>query len=143
MENEINIIEAPDMGKKRIGFLCLPGLETFIKPIVEHFTINYNVRTYYGNNMNEAASLIDWCDLAWIEWANEMAIETTKMPILANKKVLVRLHSYEALSGYVPAINWNVVDSLVFVAEHIKTIVLRQFPKLSEMVKMEVVHNGV
>ena len=141
---EINIVEAPDFGKKRIGFLCLPGLEAFIKPIAEHFSINYSVRTCYSNNIHELSSIIDWCDLAWIEWCNELAIEVTnKVPTLADKKVVVRLHSYEALSGYVSAVKWDVVDSLVFVADHIKEIVLKQFPKLKDIVPIEVVHNGV
>ena len=144
MENEINIVEASDFGKKRIGFLCLPGLETFIKPIAEHFSINYNVRTCYSNNISDITSVVDWCDLVWIEWCNELATEiTNKIPTLADKKVVVRLHSYEALSGYVKGVNWNVVDSLVFVAEHIKDIVIKSYPKLPEFTDIHVVPNGV
>ena len=144
MENEINIVEASDFGKKRIGFLCLPGLETFIKPIVEHFSINYNVRTCYSNSLPELESVVNFCDLVFIEWMNELSVEITqKLPQLKDKKVIIRCHSYEALSGYAKGVNWNVVDSLLFVAAHIKDIVLKSYPKLKDMVKMSVVPNGV
>jgi protein gp37 len=142
--NEIQIVPASDFGQKRIGVLCLAGLETFIQPIVTHLEKNYKVRTYYGSDMQEAVSIIEWADLIWFEWANEMAIEiTNKVPSMDHKKAVVRLHSYEALAGYANHINWSVVDSLIFVADHIKEIVLKQCPKLTDFVKMEVVPNGV
>jgi len=141
---EINIIEVPDFGKKKIGVLCLAGLETFIKPIVTHLEEKYLVKTYYGNSLPEATSVIDFADLVIFEFANEMVVElSNKVPALADKKVLVRLHSYEALSGYVKQINWSVIDSLVFVAEHIKKLTIEQFPKLPEFVRTHVVANGV
>jgi len=144
MDQGINIVEAPDSGKKRIGFLCLPGLETFIKPIAAWFCDSYNIRTYYGNNINDAISIIDWADLIWLEFCNELVIElTNRVPQLKDKKVIVRLHSYEALSGYVPAVNWSVVDEILFVAEHIKKMTISQFPKLGDFVEMHVVPNGV
>ena len=144
MENEINIVEASDFGKKRIGFLCLPGLETFIKPIAEHFSINYNVRTCYSNSLPELESVVNFCDLVFIEWMNELSVEITqKLPQLKDKKVIIRCHSYEALSGYAKGVNWNVVDSLLFVADHIKDLVIGQFPKLPEFTDIHVVPNGV
>ncbi|OYT14647.1 MAG: hypothetical protein B7C24_17235 [Bacteroidetes bacterium 4572_77] len=74
----------------------------------------------------------------------ELAIELTqKVPALADKKVIVRLHSYEALSNYVPQINWKVVDHLIFVAKHIQDIVLKVFPQLRGMVEMSIIPNGV
>ena len=144
MTQEINIIETPSSGKKRIGFLCLPGLETFIKPIVEHFAIDYDVRTYYGNDLNEIKSVVDFADLVFLEWANQLAVEATnRIPALADKKVVVRCHSYEALDAFLPQIKWQHVSILLFVATHIMDIAIRRFPKLKDLVKMEVVPNGI
>jgi len=144
MEQEINIMEAPSSGKKRIGFLCLPGLETFIKPIALHFSENYEVRTCYSNNIAELESVVDASDLIFLEWANQLAIEATnRIPTLADKKVIVRCHSYEAMTDMIPQIKWDCVDVLLFVAGHIKDLVLKRFPKLKDLVKMEIVPNGV
>jgi hypothetical protein len=142
--DEIQIVPESDFGRKRIGVLCFSGLESFIKPIVTHFEDDYAVRTCYSNSLPELGSVVDWADLVWIEWCNELAIElTNKLHVLEQKKVIIRLHSYEALSGYVRTVNWNVVDHLVFVAEHIREIVLRSFPNLKNIVPITVVHNGV
>ena len=144
MENEINIVEASDFGKKRIGFLCLPGLETFIKPIAEHFSINYNVRTCYSNSLPELESVIVWSDLIFLEWGNQLAIELSqKIPVLADKKVILRIHSYEVLSDFLKHIKWDVINSTIFVAKHIKDIAVGQIPKLPEFTDIHVVPNGV
>ena len=144
MENEINIIEAPDFGRKRIGVLCLEGLETFIKPIVLHLEQKYDVRTYFGNSMQEAVSIVDFCDCLWIEWMNELAVElSTKVPQLKDKKVIIRCHSYEALNNYAKFIDWSKIDSLLFVANHVKDLVCKTIPQLPNFVKIEVVPNGV
>ena len=144
MNQEITIVEAPSSGKKKIGFLCLPGLETFIKPITEHFSVNYDVKTYYGNNLNEIESVVGWSDLVFLEWANQLVVEATnRIPTLADKKVIVRCHSYEALDAFIPQIKWSSVSVLLFVATHIRDIAVRRFPKLKGLVKMEVVPNGI
>lgn len=140
----INIIEVPTTGKKRIGFLCLQGLETFIKPIAAHFTGNYEVRECYSNSMPEIQSIIDFSDLVFLEWMNELTVQTTqKIPQLKDKKVIVRCHSYEALQNFSNSVNWLVVDHLIFVADHVRDLVLKQYPKLNEIVDISVIPNGV
>jgi len=142
--SDINIVPINEVSQKRIGVVCLPGLESFLPAIVDHLKKDYVVRTCYSRSVQDIESIVAWADLVWIEWCNELAIEmTNKLVVLAGKKVVIRLHSYEALSNYVPAVNWKVVDSVIFVADHIKDIVLKQFPKLAALVEMHVVNNGV
>ena len=130
MDN-INIVNLDDFKKKHIAVLCLPGLESFLPAIVEHLSKKHFVRTCYSKSLQEMEELIAWADLVMIEWCNELAIELTqKSKMLEEKRVIIRLHSYEALSGYVQHVRWSVVDALVFVAEHIKNLVLKQMPGL-------------
>ena len=129
--NDIKIVQMEDHRKKHIAVLCLPGLEGFLGDIVEHLRKEYIVTTCYSKDMAELERAIKDADLCWFEWCNELCIEATqKIAILAEKKVIVRLHSYEALSGYVPHVRWSCVDVLLFVAEHIKNIVVQQVPGL-------------
>ena len=142
--DDIEIVEIDDFKKQRVGVLCLPGLESFLGDIVEHLKKTYSVKTCYSNSMAEIEKVVSWCDIALFEWANELLIQATQqLPILTEKQVLVRLHSYEALSNFAQQINWGVVDSLVFVADHIKQIVLKQIPNLPELVDIHIVPNGV
>jgi hypothetical protein len=130
MDN-INIVNLDDYQKKHIAVLCLPGLESFLPAIVEHLGKKHFVRTCYSKSLQEMEELIAWADLVILEWANELAVELTqKSKMLEEKRVIIRLHSYEALSGYVQHIKWSVVDSLIFVASHIKDLVLKQMPGL-------------
>ena len=147
MDN-INIVDLDDFRKKHIAVLCLPGLESFLPAIVEHLGKKHFVRTCYSKSLQEMEELIAWADLVILEWANELAIELTQhSKMLEEKRVIIRLHSYEALSGFPQKVRWSVVDSLVFVCNHIRDLVLKQLPGLanSELNPPEifVIPNGV
>jgi len=142
--NDIAIVEMDDFKKQRIAVLCLPGLESFLGEIVAELEKTYAVRTCYSNLMPEIEKVVEWCDCLWIEWGNALAVELSqKMPILKDKQVLLRIHSYEVLSGFLPQIRWENITSVIFVADHIKSIAIKQIPNLPEMVDIHVVANGV
>ena len=142
--NEIEIVQLDDFRKQRVAVLCLPGLESFLSDIVPELEKTYSVRTCYSRSMPEIESAVNWCDIAFFEWANELVIAATNnIPVMAEKQVIIRLHSYESLSNFATQINWPVVNHLIFVAEHIKEIVLKSIPKLPELVDISIVPNGV
>jgi len=129
--NDINVVQLDDFKKAHIAVLCLPGLESFLGNIVEHLSKKHFVRTCYSKSLAEMEEVINWSDLVLIEWANELAIELTqKVKALEDKKVILRIHSYEVLSNFLPAIDFRKIDVVIFVAEHIKSIAVRQLPGL-------------
>lgn len=140
--NEIEIVQKP---KIKLAVLCLPGLESFLGDILDFFQTKYEVRTCYSTNNQEIESAIKWAGVVWLEWANEMAVALTNHPTLLNgKRVICRLHSYEAFAGYVGKIKLEKISDLIFVAEHIKDIVLKQVRHLSDKIKsVHIVPNGV
>ena len=131
--------------RSKIAVLSLPGLESFLENIVNFLKTKYEVQTCYSTNGQEIESAVKWADAIWLEWANELTIKLTNHPtLLEGKHVLCRLHSYEALAGFASKINWKNICDLIFVAEHIKSIVLQQVPNLPDMVKnIYVVPNGI
>jgi len=139
---EINEVQQP---KRKIAILCLPGLQSFLGDIVDFLKTKYQVRTYYSNNNKEIEDIVFWADVVWIEWANELAIALTNHPTLLNDKHLIcRLHSYEALAGFVQKVRWEKINNLIFVAKHIKDIVIQQIPNLSNIVNnIHIIPNGV
>ena len=142
--NDIAIVQLDDFRKQHIAVLCLPGLEGFLKDIVTHLSKDYLVKTCYSGAIAELEDAIKWADLVWLEWANDLTVHLTQeVPMLAEKKVLLRIHSYEVLSGFLPQIRWENITSVIFVADHIKNIAIKQIPNLEEMVDIHVVPNGI
>ncbi len=131
--------------RTKIAVLCLPGLQSFLGDIVDYLKTKYDVRTCYSNNNQEIESATQWADIVWLEWANELTIALTNHPtILDSKHIICRLHSYEAFAGYAGKINWGKISDLIFVAEHIKNIVLQQVPDLLNKVKnIHIIPNGI
>ena len=127
----------------RIGVVCLAGLDTFLPDIIHKLEEKYNVRNYCGNDMNIVNSIVEWSDIVWVEFANEICLHVTKNCNVDGKKVIVRLHSYEALSGYCHQIDWSKVNNVIFVAQHVFNILKKQNIKFPPNVRTHVVHNGV
>jgi hypothetical protein len=77
--------------------------------------------------------LIAWADCVFIEWANELAVELTqKSKVLAEKQVILRIHSYEVLSGFLQHIVWDKISAIVFVCNHMRDLALKQLPGLAK-----------
>ncbi len=129
----------------RVGVICPPGMESFVKPVVEFLSESFPVKTCYTTNSAELTAVINWADIVWIEWANELAVEFTRvMPPNSGKRVICRLHSYEAFTPFPQQIDWSKVDDLIFVAHHIKDHVLQTVPGLAETVRrIHVIPSGV
>lgn len=140
--HEVRLAQRP---QTKIAVLCLPGLQSFLGDIVDYLKTKYDVRTCYSNNNQEIESAVRWADIVWLEWANELTVALTNHPtMLEGKHVICRLHSYEAFAGYAEKINWDKISDLIFVAKHIKDIVLQQVPSLPNRVKnIHIVPNGV
>ena len=129
----------------KIAFLCLPGLDNFLKDIVETFSLGYDVKLVVTTDGNQISEAIKWADIVWLEWANEMAIfATNQVPEIQNKKVVCRLHSYEIFTQFPEKINWTNIDQLIFVGDHIKRILHELHSNLNiDPDKEIIVSNGV
>jgi glycosyltransferase involved in cell wall biosynthesis/SAM-dependent methyltransferase len=129
----------------KIAFLCLPGLDNFLKDIVETFSLGYNVKLVVSTHANEITEAIKWADIVWLEWANDLAVfATNKVPEIVNKKVICRLHSYEVFAQFAEKINWENIDQLIFVSEQMKKIFHQLHHNLDlQSCKEEIVYNGV
>jgi glycosyltransferase involved in cell wall biosynthesis len=128
----------------KIAFLCLPGLDNFLKDIVETFSLGYDVKLVVTTDGNQIAEAIKWADIVWLEWANEMAVfATNKIPEIQNKKVVCRLHGYEAFNENVlNKINWKFIDRMVFVADHVREDAFESCSKIKN-IPYTMVYNGI
>lgn len=60
-------------------------------------------------------------DTWFIDWADDFAVPLIRVKP-ASKKLIVRVHSYESFSWYPYAIDWNLVDGLIFVSDAIRRV---------------------
>ena len=128
---------------KKISILCAAGLDQFIDPIIEGLSVDYTVRKFIIRAQQDIYNAIDWANIVWLEWANEVAIIGTNYEGIKDKKVIIRLHSYEVFMDFTKRINWPVVNRLIFVAPHIRGILKEFIPGIGEKVKTEIVYNGI
>ena len=136
----------------KILFLCAPGQETFVKPVAEHFKTlpDYQVKECYSDKKDEVIQTVSWADIVWQEWADPLCAAVTRHPtMLDNKKLIIRLHSYEVLQyvgGYIKDIDWDRCDALICVADHVRIEAVTQITKLTNLNKnfeTFVIPNGV
>ena len=128
---------------KKISFICATGLDNFIDPIITGLSSDYMVRKFIVKTQQEIYNAIDWGDVIWLEWANEVAIIATNYKGIKDKKVIVRLHRYEAFTYSPKQINWSVINRLILVAPHMKGILKETIPDIEKKVKIKVVYNGL
>ncbi len=128
---------------KKISFICMAGLDQFIDPIIEGLADDYIVRKFIIRTQQEIHNAIDWADIVWLEWCNETAIIGTNYGGIKGKKVIIRLHRYEAFTNFPSQIVWEKVNYLILVAPHMITVLEGIIPDIKEKVNCKIVYNGI
>lgn len=72
---------------------------------------------------------LDWADTIFVEWGHRAMVWMSMVPDL-RARVVVRLHSYEALTQFPLITDWSGIDDVVFVAGHIRNLVERSVPAI-------------
>ncbi len=105
------------------------GDEKFIQDIANKLSAHYEIKKITINmlHMEKLEEWMNWADICWFEWCDELLIYASKLDIAKEKKIICRLHSYEAFTNYPARVNWNCVDSLVFVSETIRRYAINTF----------------
>lgn len=130
----------------KIAFISAPNLENFMIPVAEALSDRgYQVQTVTTPDNQAIVDAVADSEVVWIEWGNELAMHlTTDAALLNQRNVILRIHSYEAFGPWIYYINWERVDHLIFVVDHIRDLVLSKVPKIKKLVKdIHVIPNGV
>lgn len=135
----------PASARPKLAVLCAPGMENFLGDITRHLSARYDLRTCFNGNNKTLNDAIAWADIIWVEWANELAVAISHgLPLGVNKRVICRLHSYEAFASFPEQIKWERIDDVIFVAAHIRDYVLTRVPELkSRAGRLYVIPNGI
>ncbi len=130
---------------RKIAVICAPGLDAHLGEVTDLFKSKYELKLCVTNNLEHIFNAIKWADTVWIEWANQTAVYVTSFGhLMHQKQIILRLHSYEAFIPELAYIHWENITDLIFVAEHIKKMVLRQYPVISKAIAhIHVIPNGI
>jgi glycosyltransferase involved in cell wall biosynthesis/SAM-dependent methyltransferase len=128
--------------KQKIAVFVKPGLDNFIDDIIIGLEDSYRVRKILVSSYEQINQGMEWADICWFEWCDELIIHASKLGTANEKKLICRLHSYEAFTPFINQVNWNAIDKVIFVAEHIREYVLENEPKLKGE-KTIIIPNGI
>lgn len=119
-----NLIKDIDIkSSKRIVFFVKDKMDSFLGDIISSFSKEYIVKKIIVNSFDQIDKGMEWADICWFEWCDELLIYASKIPAAVSKKVICRLHSYEAFTDYPTQINWKNVNHLIVDTNHIYNIV--------------------
>ena len=131
--------------KRKIAVICGPGLDNHLAEVTDLFKKKYEVMICVSSDLEKIFNAVKWADTIWIEWANQTAVDVTSLGhLMYQKQVILRLHSYEAFQQELSYIHWNYITDLIFVADHIKDLVLMHYPLIQDAVdNIHVIPNGI
>lgn len=139
MENSNNIRLVNH--KKTIVFFVKQGLDSFLDDIMMSLSSEYLTEKVIVTNLKQIDKRMKLADICWFEWCDELLDYGSKTSIAKEKKIICRLHSYEAFTNNPANVAWENVDKIIFVAEQIKNFVNEKFGINEE--KAIVIPNGI
>jgi glycosyltransferase involved in cell wall biosynthesis len=81
-----------------------------------------------------------WADTIFVDWCDNNAVWTI-MHAPRSARIVVRIHSIDALSPHPHLVDWSKVSDVIFVGDHIRTVVTQAVPDLPRHAATHVVPN--
>ena len=133
------------VARQKLAVLCPPGMDRFVNDLRPLFDSVGEVRVASDGSNSAINEAVAWAETIWVEWGSELAVALTRaLPLDTNKRVICRLHSYEAFGPYPEQMNWERIDDLILVAPQILAYLRERIPDLDLRVKrIHVVPNGI
>ncbi|MGL4208978.1 MAG: tetratricopeptide repeat protein, partial [Candidatus Adiutrix sp.] len=93
--------------KSSVLMCCQTSLEHFANQLCDELEKSVRIKRAVVDNFASIHWPLKSADTVWLEWGSDLAIQATNEPgLLAGKKVILRLHSYEILSNLAAQINY-------------------------------------
>lgn len=111
----------------------------FLEDIVLALDKTHDVLCFKGGSSTDILALLSWCDVAWVDWCDQLLVGITKLP--KTKPIIARVHSYEVFTDLPGQVDWSKVAHIVFVND----IVQKRFADLVKdcPCSQSIIYNGV
>lgn len=110
-----------------------------VKEIIEKLKKDNNqVREFKSGSSESMLELMDWADLAWFDWCDNLLVEATKHP----KKcpIICRIVSSESFLDMSALVDWTKIDRLIFINHAVEELVR---PAIKWTVPWSIIQDGV
>ena len=134
--------DAKRVRKEKIVFFVKPQMDSFLGDIIECLENDYEIKKCIITEAKQIEEGMEWADICWFEWCDELVIYGSQLEGAKRKRIICRLHSYEAFSEYPSQVKWEKVEKVIFVADHIRSFVLENTLALKKE-QTVVIPNGV
>jgi glycosyltransferase involved in cell wall biosynthesis len=138
--NNINSISKPNELIKII-FFVKEGLDSFLLDVITGLSGEYITKKIIVTNYKQIDEEMQWADICWFEWCDELIAYGSKLSLASEKKIICRIHSYEAFTDYPTKVAWENIDKIIFVSEEIKDFVTDNFK--IDKAKTLLISNGI
>lgn len=129
--------------RPKISFFVKQGMDNFTDDIINCLNDIYEVKKIIVTEYNQIDEGMEWADICWFEWCDELIIYGSNHRLAPHKKIICRLHRYEIFTDYPLKVEWSNVDKLIVVTEHIKRFFFAVMPKLNASLDIVTIENGV
>ncbi|WP_337918588.1 glycosyltransferase family 4 protein [Actinopolymorpha pittospori] len=86
------------------------------------------------------SDLLNWADTIFVDWCDNAALWVT-LHAPATARIVVRVHSLEAISHQPHMIDWSRVAEVIFVGDHVRRLLENAVPELAAVPGRHVVPN--
>lgn len=126
---------------KKIAFIAQNNNVNFLKDVFRYFQNRYIVKLVNSTSNDAISCAYNWADILWLEWADIVAINISKLP--KRNRIICRLHAYEAFLPYLKDMNWQNIDTLVFLCGNVRDYVEKKLPEVKTLTKTVQISGGL
>lgn len=128
--------------KKKIAFFIKDGMNNFFEDIIVSLEGEYWTRKISVMDITQLEKGMEWADICWFEWCDELIIYASKTELAKYKKIICRIHGYEVYTNNINKVNWDNIDKLIIVAPHVKRIFMENIQYIPR-VDIKLIYCGV
>ncbi|WP_226678953.1 FkbM family methyltransferase [Mesobacillus jeotgali] len=129
--------------KKKVAFFSIKNGDKFLHEIIANQKNNYTVRNYIVEDLKQIDEGMEWADICWFEWCDDLVAYGSNLDIAKQRKVICRIHGYEVYTDNVDRVNWENVDKLILISEPLKDFLELRKPEIFNRVSTDIIPNGI
>lgn len=129
--------------RKRLAFFSIKKGDNFLHDIIKELLDEYEVKKVIVENVNQIEPAMQWADICWFEWCDDVIAYASKLVVAREKKIICRIHKYEVFTNNPLQVHWENVDRLIIVEQHIFEVLETLIPDIHSKVNVSVIKNGL